>query len=178
MSNIFNVYKCLAKEGANEKELAKIKPASFYKYVAMFKKAGFSLKRYKTIYKIVTYTASAKLSDAEIGLIAYLKLLSDNLFSKSKNRLFCGLIDKIMKLTDKNTEDSVEEKFAEMKTASDTNLYCEKLRAFEEYKDKNISIDILLKNKKRMTLIPQEIIYKNKKIYFSFADNSTGPRFP
>lgn len=173
MSNIFKVYKQLVLKNTNVANISDslgIKPVTVYKYLDLFKKAGFKLLKIKTVHRIVEYSDLVKLSDAEMGLIAYLKLLSFMLFSKNKNRIFSKLIDRMLEYTNEKTSLEVENKFNLMKKASNTNLYKEKLELFEKFK--NLSrVLVFLKGNEKLVLRPLEPVFKNKKIFFNFMDD-------
>ena len=168
MSNIFDIYKYLNNENG---DLANIKPSTFYKYLNLYKQAGFDIVKVKSIYKMIRYSDVVKLSDAEKGLIAYLKLLSYMLFPKIKDKILTKFIDKILQLTNEETKKEIENKFETMQKAIENNLYKEKLELFEKYKNEDRNINVQLKNGNSLNLIPKEISFKNRKIYFNFLDN-------
>ena len=176
MNNIYKIFKYMTQDEKSMEEildLANIKAPTLYKYMHLFKKAGFDVVRVKKFYKIIHYSNKIKLSDAEMGLIAYLKLLASMFISKSKNKIFSELIEKLLKFTNKETQEAVNNKFSLMKKASETNMYKEKLELFEKYLNSNMQTVVTLRNGKQFLLQPKEVIFKNKKIYFSFIDNKT-----
>ena len=175
MNNILNIYKNLYendKNNADIQELTDIKLSTLYKYIAIFKKAGFTIIKRKGEYKLASYSNSVKLSDAEEGLIAYLLLLSNMLLSKRKNKVFSDLISKMLKFTNKNTENEVYKKSERMKKSVNTDIYSEKIELFEKYKNEGFEIAVILKNGKKLELLPKRILYGEKKIYFCFINKN------
>ena len=168
MTNIYNIYKYLTDN--DTLNIEGIKPSTFYKYLNLYKKAGFKIAKDRKNHKIIRYDKSIKLSDAEIGLVAYLLLLANLFFPKTKYKIFLKLIDKMLKQTDETTENKVFEKFELIKKISIQNFYKEKLELFEKLKEENLLVDVILKNGEKLTLQPDKINFKNRNIFLSFID--------
>jgi len=168
MSNLSDMYKYLNDENIN---LADIKASTFYKYLNLYKQAGFNIVKIKSVYKMIRYSDVIKLSDAERGFIAYLKLLSYMLFPKTKDKILTKFFNKMLQLTNEETKKEIENKFETMQKATENNLYKEKLELFEKYKNEDRNINVQLKNGNSLNLIPKDISFKNRKIYFNFLDN-------
>jgi len=176
---IFDAYEYLKNgdvKSSEIKDMLDIKNPTFQKYMSLFKKAGFKTSRINEIRKIIFYSNAVKLSDAEIGLVAYLLYLSYTIFPKTKIKIFQKLIDKMLKLTDKKTEEEIFEKFNLMKKINQSNLYQEKIELFERYRNDDLNITVTLKTGEKTTLKPIEVVFKNRRIYFNFLDSKNNAK--
>lgn len=172
--NIYDLYKILSSSSISKKEILQtfnIKTPTFYKYLKIFKKSGFKIARNKEIYRIIGYSNSVGLSSAECAMLAYLMLLSYTFFPVSKTEHIFNIVDKMLELTNEQTKQNVLNKFEMLKKAHNQNIYKEKIEIFEKYKNLNIFLEVTLNSGQKLTLKPDRVLYRNKRIYLDFIDN-------
>lgn len=172
--NIYELYKILSFDGISKQEILQtfdIKASTLYKYLKILKKAGFRVVRNKNKYSIIRYCDYVKLSSSECTMLAYLMFLSYRLFPVSKMKQIFDIIEKMLFLTNEQTNKEVYEKFETLKRAGNYNIYKDKIEIFEKYKNLNIFLEIILNSGERYSLKPDKIVFRNKRIYLDFMDN-------
>lgn len=142
----------------------------FLKHITNLRKAGFKIVKKNDIYFLDKYCNTLDLNDVEKSLLAHILTLSDTYLNKKKNENVQSLIKKIAHLSTSKNYDEILEKFLRYKKIEFYNLYDKKIELLKKYIEDKEKIIITLRSKKEHKLVPQELIWKNNKIYVTYVE--------
>ena len=91
-----------------------IKTSTFYKHLHSIKKSGFKIKKEDGNYEIIKFKKALNFAKYELGIFAYLILLSNVMLSDKKAQKFNNAVLKMIYLSDKKASDLICEKYMKL----------------------------------------------------------------
>lgn len=147
-NNILEVLKILDNQEKTKEELLielNIKTSTFYKYINLLKKAGFNVWQKDNKFEIINFKKKIKFAKYELGILAYLILISNILLAQDKTSDFEKVIEKITHLSDGDDYKRIKKYFSEYKKLLFMDNYQEKIDVLNKLIDGGNKIKITTK---------------------------------
>ena len=147
-----------------------ISSSTLYKHIKVLKKAGFHIRRENDYYELFVYKNCAKFANYELSILSYLLLIVNIMLPKKKFEYFYSAINKILCLTNKQNYYKVKDTFENLKKASISEYYSEKISILNKYINSKNKVKIIIKDTEEMEIFPIELYWEKEKLNLKYID--------
>ncbi len=150
-----------------------VKQASFYRYVSIFKKAGFIFNKNPDKFKILNFYDTLEFGNCETSILGHLLCMTNAILPHKKHIVFERAVEKMLCLANEEAFRKTKEKFGFYKQIAYTDFYFEKICAINEFLDIKENMKILTNKNKQILTDPKQILWDKEKPELEYINLET-----